>query len=548
MKRCVSVSKVKCLVLGLDGATFSLLGPLSEEGKLPSIRRLMIEGVKGILKSTIPPLSSVAWTSFATGKNPGKHGVFDFSKRATMTYEDSPVTSRDVRCETLWDILSRHRRRVGLVNVPLTYPPKAINGMMVTGFPTPEEMGDYTYPRDLLRELKADIPGYRLQPVTPLLEGNEEALATDLGFVTENILQTTLRLLEKGDWDLLATVFTGPDAMGHICWNHIDPSHPLHDEVKSSRLGPLFSEMYSMIDRAVGRILGSVDELGNVLLLSDHGFAGVHKAVYINNWLLEEGLLKVKRGIPSMARYGALRLGLTPVRAYGLARRFHLLRNSLRTSGGSRSRLQSLASHIFLSRSDIDWRRSRAYSFGSFGQMCVNLAGRDPEGIVSEGNCNGLVSGIMKDLSDMKDPDTGEQLFDMIYSRDQIYWGPESQSSPDIVFLNSRSKFVTVRYLEFGDSKLLARHPVWTGAHAMDGVFIACGTDMNRGAEIESASIMDVAPTILHLLNCPAPNDVDGKVLNRIFRAGSEAEARGVVYENRELDRAIERLKTAGRI
>ena len=147
----------RALVIGLDGATFDLIQPLIDAGKLPNLAAMAAEGTKSKLRSTMLPLSPPAWTSFLTGKNPGSHGVYDFARRVEGTYEFRPTSSLDRKHKTIWEVVGENGGSSIVVNVPLTYPPTPIRGAMITGFPTPTERGDYTYPADLLSRLRSEF-------------------------------------------------------------------------------------------------------------------------------------------------------------------------------------------------------------------------------------------------------------------------------------------------------------------------------------------------------------------------------------------------------
>ena len=133
--RMKNVRKVICI--GLDGATFDLIRPWLSKGKLPNIGRIIKDGVWGELESVIPPVSAPAWTSFMTGKNPGKHGIFGFKKEKQGTYEELFVNRKLIKSETLWKCLSDVGKKVIVINVPLTYPPEEINGYLMSGMDTP---------------------------------------------------------------------------------------------------------------------------------------------------------------------------------------------------------------------------------------------------------------------------------------------------------------------------------------------------------------------------------------------------------------------------
>ncbi len=127
----------KILVIGLDSATFDVIQPLINQSKLPNLQKLMANGIWGELQSTYPPITPAAWTTFMTGKNPGKHGIFHFVKRKPNSYDVRFCTAKDIHEQTLLDLFAQHGWKVGSVNMPMTYPPLETNGYVVAGVPVP---------------------------------------------------------------------------------------------------------------------------------------------------------------------------------------------------------------------------------------------------------------------------------------------------------------------------------------------------------------------------------------------------------------------------
>ena len=123
----------RCIVIGLDGATFELINPLVKAGKLPTIKKMIEEGVHGVLKSTVPPLTGPAWVSFATGKNPGKHGCYDFELPRDSLDKIEMISSEDIKGETFYEVLDKQGKRCILVNLPCSYPPR-IGSVVITDF------------------------------------------------------------------------------------------------------------------------------------------------------------------------------------------------------------------------------------------------------------------------------------------------------------------------------------------------------------------------------------------------------------------------------
>lgn len=267
------------VVIGVDGADWSLIRPWVEQGKLPHFARLLREGAAGELESPIPPSSAIAWTSAVTGTNPGKHGVFGFIKanrlgpdgrRATAFF-----TSRDRVTEPVWSVLGRAGKSVGLVNIPLSSPPDSVRGFMISGFPHLSE-SDYAYPEALKRELldyRLDAYGREAQP------GHEREFLDDVYDVERRRLAASARLMREREWDLFWVVFTVTDRVQHYFWRFMDPAHPLYRPDAPPELRDAVLHAYQFADSAIGALSGGLDEKTVLFVISDHGFGPTYRQV-----------------------------------------------------------------------------------------------------------------------------------------------------------------------------------------------------------------------------------------------------------------------------
>lgn len=510
----------RVLILGLDGAPWRLLDPWLAEGKLPNLARLIAGGARGPLRSSIPYVTAAAWVSCVTGKNPGKHGIFDFALRRPDGYDVDVVNSTRVRARPLWSILSDAGLRVGLVNVPVTYPPQPLNGALVTCMLTPSLQSRFTYPDSLREELLAQAPGYAIEPMTASSDRarTKAELAQNLARVVEARAQATRWLMERlGNWDFFMTVFTEPDRLMTYCWDDFDARHPQHDPASARRYGGLFLEHYTQLDAVVGRFVDEWQDRATIIVMSDHGFAGVHRFFYPNVWLYENGYLALKPSArPSLlarARSAARRLGV----AHGAKKLATALFPAWGFTTGARSQ-------DFLSM--VDWSRTRAY-WGADNGLSINLKGRQPQGIVEAGEYEALRSELIERWGDLRDPASGELAVEAVYRREEIYSGPHVEMSPDL-------RVVWKEYPEQGKTYFAAGElwstAAWgaagqTGDHTPVGVLIAGGRHVKGGGQVEGANIVDIAPTVLYALGQPIPADMDGRVLHELFAADMPAAA-----------------------
>jgi len=536
------------MVIGLDGATFDLIEPLIAEGKLPTLARLVQSGARGRLRSTIPHHSGPAWASFATGMGPGKHGIFSFFQRNYGSYTYPPVNSRTLRGETLWQLVGRAGRRVGVMNVPGTFPPQPVNGFMITGMLSPR-LEQAFYPPELYKEVLQHSPGYSVEAI-PLFD--KAAYLEQVKHSIEARKKATLYLLHQYPSDLFVVVFTELDRLQHFFWVDMDANHPVHSPSTPPDLSQAIEAGYVALDRAVQELLAAVGNDALVIIVSDHGFEGVYKLFYVNQWLAERGYLtfKSRRSGPAVryAKEMLQRLGLWKLarRARGWIPKTDLLRED------------NLAYAV-----GIDWERTRA-AFGPNLGINVNLRGREPKGVVAPGReFEELGERLKQELESYVDPETGERVVDRVVRREEVYAGEAVDLAPDFRLLMAKSTKYRGQYAYspgIGAAQPLAYPDKVYGNHAEYGILMACGPGVRGGIELDGARIVDVAPTILYALGLPIPQRMDGRPLAEIFDStferaheGSDSVAEAAlptagdtVFSEDEEQEVLDRLRSLG--
>lgn len=508
----------KILVIGLDGATFDLIRPWAGAGYLPTLSRLMAEGAWGPLCSTIPPMTAPAWTSFATGVNPGKHRLYDWIAREPDSYHFSPVTALDSRAPTIYTLLSQAGRRVCTLNVPMTYPPQPVNGMMVSGLPAPSLKNGLTYPAELYQEIVQAIGDYMLypDPGRAYSDSGVDSFLKRLYHCTEMRARTFNYLRQREAWDFAMVVFNGTDTICHALWKYMDREHPLHNPNYYEKYGCAIRDYYRFIDNYLAGIVATLDDDTTLIIMSDHGFGPFHKFIHVNNWLIQEALMNLRLGARTGLKKRLFYLGFSPMNVYNLLMQLGLgvlKREVVRGQG------QGLLKTLFLSFEDVDWPRTSAYSLGNVGQICLNVAGREPYGCVQPGSAyKQMQDHIIRRLLELRDPETGERVIEAAYRREEIYSGDQLDYAPDILFLPRRLEYFGFGEYEFGSHKVIeAMKRGISGTHRMHGVFLAYGSAIQPGIEVREARLVDLAPTILYMLGQPIPEYMDGRVLHQII-------------------------------
>lgn len=517
----------KVLFIGLDGATFDVLNPLIDRGLMPRLKQFIDQGVHGPLETTIPPITPTAWVSWMTGKNPGKHGVFEFLLRRKGSGElpDMPVSSRSRDGLPFWDVLGQMGKQAIVTNVPCTYPPGLVNGVMISDFLTPRGRHDFTYPESLIDEIEGKFGPYELYITEVYTKGNVDKILNQLFTELEYKTKVNRYLMEQYGWDVFATHYWGTDRFQHELWHLLDESHPFFDRNEHDANIGRAHEYWHAVDSTLGELFDSVDEDATVYMGSDHGFGPIKKFLCFNVWLIEEGLLVLKRDALTLFKRALFNLGLTPDLAYRSAMKMGLAHLRLSVGVTNRSTLMKLANAMMLSLSDVDWSRTVAFSKGNYGQIFINLRGRESHGIVEPGTeYDSVMRRIIDKLRALVDPETREALIGDIWRREDLYTGPHSDQSPDIQFLPSDMSNKPLGTLDLTSNKFIT--PVYgnSGDHRMHGIFLGRGPELRRGARVEGARIIDYAPTILHSFGVEVPSDMDGRVLEEIFTAEYLAE------------------------
>ena len=221
----------RTLIIGLDGGSLDLVKQWVEQGDLPNLSKLLEGGTHGHLNSTVPPMTPPAWNSFMTGKNPGKHGIFDFTERVANKLELRIVNSSHRKSETIWKRLSRSGKRVGVIGVPGTFPPEAVNGIMISGFDAPGADERAMYPPGLCKELKEKIGGYILTAdfLQDASQGRVDEAVEKLLNVIERKAAAAKYLLSREPWDCFMIVFGETDAVVHHFWKYHDKKSPQYN-------------------------------------------------------------------------------------------------------------------------------------------------------------------------------------------------------------------------------------------------------------------------------------------------------------------------------
>jgi len=501
----------RTLLIGLDGATFHVLDPLTREipGEgvvMPFMARVFAEGARARLRSTPNPLTPPAWVSLQTGRSPGNHGVFEFLRAEEKgdTIQFTLYDSRDVRTETIWSIASRQDRSVAALNFPITAPPRPVNGFVIPGFVPWRHLRRNVYPAELFDRLKK-IPGFEPKELAWDFEQEEKAL-DDLGEnETEQWIRYHLpreeqwyriasRLLQDDSPDLMAIMFDGTDKIQHQAWPFLDPDLAgSNDSDWGRRMVSLCHEYFRRLDSYIEGLVELAGPDCQVFFASDHGFTASTETVRINAFLNQKGYLNWRQ--PDAANPGQWK------------------------------------GNWF---KKVDWDHTVAYCrTAASNGIKIRVEQQPGDGGIPAAQYEQFRDRLIADLESLRDEATGERIIKEIYRREEIFAGPAMDQAPDVCMVLRDHGFVSILEGE----PIVEPRPVPVGTHHPDGVFMAYGRGVRAGVEIDRCNVMDVAAVVLHSLGLPVPEDFEGRVPGDLFT--EEALARNPVRKG-EATRAVQ--------
>jgi len=490
------------LIIGIDGGTWRVLSPAIEQGHMPFLRHLVQSGTSGTLLSTIPALTPPAWASFQTGRNPGATGVFTFSSFDKGAHKIGFVSAKMLE-NTIWEHVGRAGKRIAVLNVPLTWPPRPVNGAMVTGLLTPSTSSSFTWPPELRQELIKAVPDYHVftldnTPKQPVHHRPEEFVAR-MADAAKARAKAAEYLIFTRSPDLCMVHFQSSDLVQHRLWCYLDSQDPLYDEDKHSYI---LHHFYGALDQAMKDICEAFARTaaGHVttFVISDHGFELHRKRFNLGKWLHQQGLLTRDKNLERPP----LRKRITRTLQVGrILRRFM-----------SNRTVERLESAFKVAPHAVDWDTSATYAAGYGSEAGIYLLKDDPPHRLN------AIARITKGLKAIRDPFTSAPVIQAVYRKEEIYHGPQMDQMPDLIVVPASGYTCTGYCLP--DRPLIEdvdpETDVHLGKHHPEGIIVACGHGVAERIGIR-ADLVDAAPTILYCLGLDIPPDLDGRVITELF-------------------------------
>ncbi len=459
------INKKKVFVLGLDSMPPELLFDRWLD-QFPNIKRLISNSIYGEMKSTIPAITCPAWVSMMTSANPGRLGLYGFRNRSSYDYEGlSFANSNTIHQDTVWDILSKIGKKVVVIGVPMTYPPKPVNGCMVTCFMTPDTKCDYTYPHELKTEVESVSNGYILD-VEEFRSDNKDHILKTIYDMTEKRFRLTRHFIRSKEWDFFMVVEMGPDRIHHAFWKYFDEGHPKY--ISGSQYRDAILNYYKYLDDEIGETMKLLSDDTLILIVSDHGAKKMVGGICINEWLIQNGYLK-------LVRYPA---ESTP-----------------------------------FNKSIVDWENTMVWGEGGYyGRIFMNVKGREPRGIIAPQHFEHFRNELIRKLEDLRD-ENGRNINTKVFKPEDIYTECNGIPPDLIVYYGDLS------WRSIGS---VGNRTIWasendTGTddanHSQYGIFIMRNGKSQYSVRREGVTLYDIAPTILNYMDVKVPEDMEGEAL-----------------------------------
>jgi predicted AlkP superfamily phosphohydrolase/phosphomutase len=522
----------KVMIISLDGATWTVLDPLMGNDAMPFLRKTITHGTHGNLQSVVPPVTAPAWSSFMTGKQPDKHGVFEFRCFNMDTKCDYITNASYIQSETAWQILSRHNKKVISIGVPYTFPVYPVNGIMVSGMDTPSEDSQYTSPPSLKKIINKKFPDF--SPVMLSWDmkdvSNERktlAYIRELGRKIELKVEIASYFLNEYEWDVAMIHFQETDYLQHALWDKIIESvqgagqQPVHEEI---------SAFFKRVDSAAADIWNHVNaEDVSFMVISDHGFTEHKGIIYPNAALKNSGMLE------SGKQESLLYQIKSNIKSSGnpLVRGGYLLQQKVRNSLRKRHKLSvydKLEMTSMLENFQVNWEKSSAAMIMGSQYAFIYLKEKQ------------YVSECKMVLERIRNKENGEFLFDSILSLDKAYGRIEDANKENIIIAIPREGYSVSRMFKDHEFTTTKFYP---GTHNANGIFIAYGKTIKEGLKF-NYNLIDIIPTCLYLLGLPIPSDMDGKVAYDILEKDDEVKieqaSKKYFQKQQDYDRESEEL------
>ncbi|MGH9921388.1 MAG: alkaline phosphatase family protein, partial [Nitrososphaerales archaeon] len=403
-----------------------------------------------------------------TSKSPGKLGIYGFRHRKGASYNEGWIAnSQSIREKKLWDYLAQQGKKVCLIGVPPSYPPIQVNGKMVSCFITPSDQNQYTYPSEFKQEIEGLVGKYVFDVI--FRTEDRDAILKQLYDMTEKRFQVIKHLMIKESWDYMMFVEIGVDRLHHAFWKFHDKTHPKY--VAGNKYENVIREYYRLIDQKIGELLSLVDDDTYVLIVSDHGTAGMKGCFCVNEWMIKEGYLTLKKYPDKQTD---------------------------------------------LDKCEVDWGKTKAWGWGGYyARIFMNVKGRESNGVIPNEEYESAREELRQRLMSVRGPN-GEVFKNKVFTPEELYGEPVGDKPDLMVYFDD---------LFWRSAGTIGHNSLYlsendTGpddsVHWYDGIFILYNKRKKKGLRLERMQIYDVAPTLLEIMHTKVPSDMEGRIVPEI--------------------------------
>lgn len=482
----------RALLIGLDGATYTILDPLMENGTMPFLKEFVRGGTRLKLLSTANPLTPPAWISLVTGRTPGNHGVFDFiwAEKRKKDHYFTLYNFRDIQCETIWSMISRSKGRICSLNFPMMSPPPAVSGVIIPGLVSWKHLRRNMYPAELYEQLK-QIPGFNAKELAWDFDMEKKAERGISQEEYEHWVEFHIRreklwfeiacyLMKRDTYDLMAVLFDGPDKIMHMGYRFLDPAiFPAAPTPWEREMRDMCLAYFSALDGFIAELVNIAGSDARIFMASDHGFGPSWQVFRVNSWLGSKGYL-VWKDIDSLDEK-------------------------------SREQAQKVIDKHFVL---LDWEKTSAYARTvTSNGIYINVAEDSSPGGIPQGEYKAFRDRLINELYEVQDPETGERVIQQILTKEEAYPGENNAQAPDLTLVMRDHGFISI----LNKTPVLYHRPYVEGTHYPEGIFLAKGPGIKKGFTEGRMSVEDVASCILYSLGMDVPGNFDGKMPMDIF-------------------------------
>jgi len=474
------MKRKKLLIIGIDGLSPKLLKLLIKKKIFTNIGKIVKSGVYGDLESTIPPYTAPAWTSFATGVNPGKHGIFNFLKPNQSLDQLDPITSNNIAYPTFYQKLNNSKKKCILINLPITWPPLTKNPTitsLLTGSNNP------VHPKSLIKQFPF-LKNYQITPKNPkfLHFYNNQKYFQSIR-QTEKIRFKSAKALIKLKWDSFFVLFSGVDWI----------SHRIYSQLINGKINKQALKYFKELDQYIAQLYQQAQPNSNLFIVSDHGFRATKYQFSLSQWLANQNLLTRKTSTSSNLAANILNIPMISDISFKI---YQIVKQYIKLESVINEKINPAKT---IASSD---------SYGIY----INTKKKFKNGIVSSSNYSKITREIKRKLQRIKDPKYKLPVFKKVFLQQDIYHGSQTNLAPDIILIPN-NHWQILSHLSV--KKCFIYHP--GNDHDNPGIFIANGPNITKNKTLKNLKMYDIAPTILHLQQTQIPINIDGKVIKQLF-------------------------------